>query len=203
MLKKLLFAVFGLAIAVGLSFPPKAEAQVAVGIQVGVPVVAFTSGYHEGYYYENGYRYQRDARGYRHYDHAYGGHRDWAHDRGWQPPRRASPGWRPPRLEIAEITTTGTPWPHRDKAVKASSSLPTYEKMPRTSHVGYQWRDSGTFLFGRLTMLVEVSLTLPNSKPRATLSTNPPRYRPMHGRSCLHEDCCATRRAFQKERQAR
>jgi ABC-type nitrate/sulfonate/bicarbonate transport system substrate-binding protein len=58
MLKKLVLAAFGLVIAVGLAMPPKAEAQVAVGVQVGVPVIAFTSGYHEGYYYEDGYRYQ-------------------------------------------------------------------------------------------------------------------------------------------------
>jgi hypothetical protein len=75
MLKKMVLAVFGLIIAVGLMSPPKAGAQV-VGIQIGVPVVAFTSGYHEGYYYDGGYRYQRDARGYRHYDHSYG-HNNW------------------------------------------------------------------------------------------------------------------------------
>ena len=74
MLKKLVFAVFGLLIFVGLASPPKADAQVAFGVQIGAPAVVFQSGYHEGYYYENGYRYQRDSRGYRHYDHAYGGH---------------------------------------------------------------------------------------------------------------------------------
>jgi hypothetical protein len=63
MLKKMVFAVFGLVLAIGLASAPKAEAQVAVGVQVGAPAVVFTSGYHEGYYYENGYRYQRDSRG--------------------------------------------------------------------------------------------------------------------------------------------
>jgi hypothetical protein len=81
MFKKLALAVFALLIAVGLALPPKATAQFAVGVQVGGPAVVFTSGYHEGYYYDNGYRYQRDSRGYRHYDHAYGGHTDWRHDR--------------------------------------------------------------------------------------------------------------------------
>jgi hypothetical protein len=81
MLKKVGIAVFGLVIAVGLASPPKAEAEVGIGIQIGAPVVMYTSGYHEGYYYENGYRYQRDARGYRHYDRAFGGHSDWKHDR--------------------------------------------------------------------------------------------------------------------------
>lgn len=81
MLKKMVLSVFGLVIAVGLSSPPKAQAQVAVGVQIGAPVVMFQSGYHDGYYYDNGYRYQRDAQGYRHYDHAYGGHSDWSHDR--------------------------------------------------------------------------------------------------------------------------
>jgi hypothetical protein len=81
MLKKMLIAAFGLVIAIGLMSPPKAEAQVRLGVQIGAPVVVFTSGYHDGYYYEDGYRYQRDSRGYRHYDHAYGEHRDWRHDR--------------------------------------------------------------------------------------------------------------------------
>lgn len=82
MLKKMVLAVFALIIVVGLALPPKAEAEVAVGIQIGgAPIVAFQSGYHDGYYYDNGYRYQRDSRGYRHYDRAYGGHRDWKNDR--------------------------------------------------------------------------------------------------------------------------
>jgi hypothetical protein len=82
MLKKLMFAGFGLAIAVSMaSSPPKAEAQLHVGVQIGAPVVVYQSGYHEGYYYENGYRYQRDDRGFRHYDRSYGGHSDWRHDR--------------------------------------------------------------------------------------------------------------------------
>ena len=73
MLKKVGIAVFGLVIAVGLASPPKADAEVGIGLQIGAPEAGYTSGYHEGYYYENGYRYQRDARGYRHYDHAFGG----------------------------------------------------------------------------------------------------------------------------------
>jgi len=81
MFKKIAIAAFGLVIAIGLASPPKAEAQVAVGVQLGGPVIAFQSGYHDGYYYENGYRYQRDSRGYRHYDHAFGEHHDWKHDR--------------------------------------------------------------------------------------------------------------------------
>lgn len=79
MLKKMTFAVVGLSIAIGLALPPETEAR--VDIQIGVPIVEFQSGYHDGYYYEDGYRYQRDSRGYRHYDHAYGGHRNWKSDR--------------------------------------------------------------------------------------------------------------------------
>ena len=81
MLKRTVLALLGFVIAIGLASLPKTEAQVAVGVQVGAPAVVFTSGYHEGYYYDGNYRYQRDSRGYRHYDHAYGEHRDWAHDR--------------------------------------------------------------------------------------------------------------------------
>jgi hypothetical protein len=82
MFKKIAFAAFGLVLVFALSSPPKAAAQVHVGVQIGAPVVMFTSGYHEGYYYQDGYRYQRDTRGYRHYDHAYGGHsaNEWRHD---------------------------------------------------------------------------------------------------------------------------
>jgi hypothetical protein len=83
MLKKLVFAVFGLLIFVGLASPPKADAQVGIGVQIGTPAVVYQSGYHEGYYYDNGYRYQRDSRGNRHYDRAYGGRQDhdWNNDR--------------------------------------------------------------------------------------------------------------------------
>ena len=82
MLKRTVLALFGLAIAIVLASPPKTEAQVSFGVQVGAPAVVYTSGYHEGYYYENdGYRYQRDSRGYRHYDHGYGEHKNWRHDR--------------------------------------------------------------------------------------------------------------------------
>ena len=41
MLKKMGFAAFGLVIAVGLSLPPKAEAQVGIGVQIGAPAVVF------------------------------------------------------------------------------------------------------------------------------------------------------------------
>jgi len=81
MFKKIAFAVFGLVMAFALASPPKAEAQVSVGVHLGGPAVVFTSGYHEGYYYEDGYRYQRDSRGYRHYDRSYGGHNNWNNDR--------------------------------------------------------------------------------------------------------------------------
>lgn len=85
MFKKIAFALFGLVLAFTLASPPKAAAQVHIGIQLGQPevhrTVVYTSGYHEGYYYENGYRYQRDYRGYRRYDHAYGEHNNWKADR--------------------------------------------------------------------------------------------------------------------------
>ena len=55
MIKKIAFAAFGLVLALALASPPKAEAQVAVGVQLGGPAVVFTSGYHDGYYYEDGY----------------------------------------------------------------------------------------------------------------------------------------------------
>ncbi|MDR3764049.1 MAG: hypothetical protein P4M01_08150 [Acidobacteriota bacterium] len=81
MKKTIAVAVFGLLIATGVALPSAAQAQISVGVQMGGPAVVFTSGYHDGYYYEDGYRYQRDSRGYRHYDRAYGEHRDWKHDR--------------------------------------------------------------------------------------------------------------------------
>jgi hypothetical protein len=84
MFKKIVFALFGLVFAIALAAPPKADAQVNIGVRVGEPAVrgtvVYTSGYHEGYYYENNYRYQRDDRGNRHYDHAFGEH-NWKHDR--------------------------------------------------------------------------------------------------------------------------
>jgi hypothetical protein len=40
MLKKSLFAVFGLAVALGFANPPKAHAGVAIGVTVGAPVYA-------------------------------------------------------------------------------------------------------------------------------------------------------------------
>jgi hypothetical protein len=84
MFKRVVFALVGLGFAFVLASPPKAEAQLHVGVQIGAPVVvvpAYESGYHEGYYYDHGYRYQRDYRGYRRYDHAYGGHDNWRNDR--------------------------------------------------------------------------------------------------------------------------
>ncbi len=82
MFKKMVFALCGLGFILALATPPAADAQVSFGVQVGQPqaTVVYQSGYHEGYYYDHGYRYQRDHRGYRHYDHAYGSH-NWRHDR--------------------------------------------------------------------------------------------------------------------------
>jgi opacity protein-like surface antigen len=88
MLKKAAFALFGLVLAVTLMSPPKAAAQVHVGVRIGSPVVVqpapyvvydepyyvahnWNSGYHDGYYYYRGQRYHRDGRGYRHYDTRY------------------------------------------------------------------------------------------------------------------------------------
>ena len=81
MLKRLVFAFCSLAVVVGLALPPTAVAQVRIGVQLGAPAVAYQSGYHEGYYYQDGYRYQRDSRGYRHYDHAYTVNNNWKADR--------------------------------------------------------------------------------------------------------------------------
>jgi hypothetical protein len=66
----MVFALFGLVFTLALATPPKAEAQIHVGVQIGAPVAygavvvpVYQNGYHEGYYYDHGYRYQRDYRG--------------------------------------------------------------------------------------------------------------------------------------------
>ena len=101
MLKKAALAVFGLVLAVTVMSPPKAVAQIRVGIGIESPVVVvqpayvvydepyyvshnWDSGYHEGYYYDHGTRYQRDNRGHRHYDNRFrdGRHERDHHDRG-------------------------------------------------------------------------------------------------------------------------
>jgi hypothetical protein len=93
MYKKAALALFGLVFAVALIAPPKATAQIHIGVRIGSPepygmVVVqpapyveydnayfvshnWNSGYHEGYYYGHGNRYRRDDRGYRHYDNRY------------------------------------------------------------------------------------------------------------------------------------
>lgn len=107
MLKKAALALFGLVFAVTLMTPPKAEAQIHIGVRIGspepygmvvvqpAPYVAYddayfvshnwNSGYHDGYYYGHGNRYRRDDRGYRHYDNRY---RDARHDRDHRHPGR-------------------------------------------------------------------------------------------------------------------
>jgi hypothetical protein len=99
MLKKAALAVFGLVLAGTMVSPPRAAAQVHIGVAIGSPeaygtvmvhpapvvvqpapyvvydepyVVAhyWDSGYHEGYYYDRGTRY-RDDHGHRHYDNGY------------------------------------------------------------------------------------------------------------------------------------
>jgi hypothetical protein len=111
MLKKAALALFGLVLAMTFMAPPKAVAQVHVGVGIGTPVVVqpapyveydepyfvahnWNSGYHDGYYYGHGTRYQRDEHGHRHYDNRFrdgrsarGHHdhdrdRDRDHDRG-------------------------------------------------------------------------------------------------------------------------
>jgi hypothetical protein len=104
MLKKAALVLFGLTLAVTLMTPPKAQAQVHIGVRIGspepygtvivqpAPYVVYdepyysthywNSGYHDGYYYGHGQRYRRDDRGYRHYDNRYrDGRRDWEHNR--------------------------------------------------------------------------------------------------------------------------
>jgi hypothetical protein len=96
MLKKAALAVFGLVLAVTVMAPPKAAAQVHIGVQIGAPVVVqpapvvvydepyfvahhWNSGYHDGYYYDHGTRYRMDH-GHRRYDDRYrDGRREWEH----------------------------------------------------------------------------------------------------------------------------
>ncbi len=85
MLKKAVFAGFGLVLAMTFMAPPKVAAQVHVGVSVGEPVVVqpaavvvydepyyaahnWDSGLHDGYYYGGGTRYQMDAHGNKQYD---------------------------------------------------------------------------------------------------------------------------------------
>jgi hypothetical protein len=86
MLKKAALALFGLVLAGTFMAPPKAVAQVHVGVAIGAPEVVvapapvvvydepyyaahdWDSGLHEGYYYGGGTRYQVDDRGNKQYD---------------------------------------------------------------------------------------------------------------------------------------
>jgi hypothetical protein len=96
MLKKAALAVFGLILAMTFVAPTKATAQVHVGVAIGGPVVVqpapyvqydepyyvahnWNSGYHDGYYYGHGTRYQRDGHGHRQYDNRF---RDGRQNRG-------------------------------------------------------------------------------------------------------------------------
>jgi hypothetical protein len=84
MLKKAALALFGLVLAITFMAPPKAMAQVHVGIAIGAPVVVapapyveydepyfvahnWSYGFHDGYYYGGGTRYRMDH-GHRQYD---------------------------------------------------------------------------------------------------------------------------------------
>lgn len=103
MLKKIALAGFGLVLALTMVSPPKAAAQIHVGIGIGVPVVVapapvvvydepyyvahnWNYGYHDGYYYGHGTRYQMDGHGHRQYDNRYRdgrsarAHHDHGHD---------------------------------------------------------------------------------------------------------------------------
>jgi hypothetical protein len=86
MLKKVTFALSGLVLAGTFMAPPKAVAQVHVGVAIGAPEVVvapapvvvydepyyashdWDSGLHDGYYYGGGTRYQLDAHGNKQYD---------------------------------------------------------------------------------------------------------------------------------------
>src|ERR1700687_3268791 len=87
MLKKAALALFGLVLAMTFMAPPKALAQVHVGVAIGEPEVVvvqpapivvydepyfvahdWDSGLHEGYYYGGGTRYRMDDRGNKQYD---------------------------------------------------------------------------------------------------------------------------------------
>ena len=89
MLKKAALAAFGLVLTVTLMAPPKAAAQVHIGVNIGTPaavVVApapyvmyeqpyivanyWDTGYHGGYYYDHGTRYRMNH-GHRLYDNRY------------------------------------------------------------------------------------------------------------------------------------
>jgi hypothetical protein len=105
MLKKAALALFGLVLAITFMAPPKAMAQVHVGIAIGAPVVVapapyveydepyfvahnWNSGFHDGYYYGGGTRYRMDEHGHRQYDNRFRDgrsarvHHDRDHDRG-------------------------------------------------------------------------------------------------------------------------
>lgn len=103
MLKKAALALFGLVLAMTFVTPPKATAQVHVGIAIGAPVVVapapyveydepyfvthdWNSGFHDGYYYGGGTRYRMDEHGHRQYDNRFRDGRSArvqrAHDRG-------------------------------------------------------------------------------------------------------------------------
>ena len=86
MLKKAALAGFGLVLAFTFMAPPRAAAQVHVGVGIEAPAVVveappvvvydepyyvshdWDSGMHEGYYYGGGTRYQIDAHGNKQYD---------------------------------------------------------------------------------------------------------------------------------------
>jgi hypothetical protein len=95
MLKKLALTLFGLVFAVALIAPPKATAQVHVGVQFGAPsygyvvqqrpYYAYDDSYvvyasNRAYGYRDGY-YDRDYR--RHDDRGYRGHEGWEHHDNW------------------------------------------------------------------------------------------------------------------------
>ncbi len=86
MLKKTALAFSGLVLAGTFMAAPKAVAQIHVGVAIGEPVVVvapapvvvydepyyaahdWDSGYHDGYYYGGGTRYQKDTHGNKQYD---------------------------------------------------------------------------------------------------------------------------------------
>jgi|SRR5476649_802377 hypothetical protein len=85
MMKKMAFALFGLVVAFALIAPPKAGAEVRVGIGVGLPgyvVVQPRPYYSAPVYYAPGYVYPAPVYG-GWYGHGYG----YRHD-GWRDARR-------------------------------------------------------------------------------------------------------------------
>ena len=95
MLKKLSLTLFGLVFVVALIAPPKATAQVHVGVQFGGPSYGYIVQQRPYYVYDApyvvyapsrayGYRDGYNDRDYRRYDdRGYRGHEDWGHhDRG-------------------------------------------------------------------------------------------------------------------------